>query len=191
MIRAQEQLPVHREQCVDRFADTLVDCLDRLDRRLQNSGMADHIRICKVDDDHVILLRLDRLHQLIRHLIRAHLRLQIVGRDLRRIDKNAVLARIRSLYAAVKEEGDVRVLLRLGDARLRLAVRRQIFAERIGQGNLLECYGLVRDRHIVLGEAYICRLLSAAPALKAGKIIAAERAGDLSRTVRAEIIKDD
>ena len=49
---------------------------------------------------------------------RAHLRLQIVRRDLRRWHHLALFAGERLLVAAVEEVGDVRVLLGLGDAQV-------------------------------------------------------------------------
>ena len=47
---------------------------------------------------------------------RAHLRLQIVGRDFGRRYEFAVFARECALDSSVKEIGDVRVFFRFGDA---------------------------------------------------------------------------
>ena len=93
--------------------------------------MTDHIAVRIVEDDEVILARLDRLDHLVRDLDRTHLRLQVIGRDLRRVHKDAVLALVWFLNAAVEKEGDVCVLLRLGDAQLRIAEILHILAERV------------------------------------------------------------
>ena len=94
----------------------------------------------------------DRRDELVGDLRAAHLRLQVVGGDLRAGHQDAVLARVRVLAAAAEEEGDVRVLLGLGDAQLREAVVGEHFAERVAQ-----VVGRERDRRrqlrVVLGQA--------------------------------------
>src|SRR6185369_644482 len=80
--------------------------------------VADHIAVRVIADDRVVLATPDRLDELVGHLARAHLRFEIVGRDLRRRHEYAVLAGIRLLDAAVEEVGDVRIFLRLGNAQL-------------------------------------------------------------------------
>src|SRR3546814_1905275 len=69
-----------------------------------------------VAHDQVEAARADRLDQLRGQLRAAHLRLQVVGGDLRARDEDALLAVEHVLAAAAEEEGDVRVLLGLGDA---------------------------------------------------------------------------
>ena len=60
----------------------------------------------------------DRRDAAFGQLGRRHFRLQIVGRHLGRCHENPLLARIDALLAAVEEERDVRVLLRLRHAQL-------------------------------------------------------------------------
>src|SRR3546814_14717605 len=58
---------------------------------------------------------------------------QVVGGDLRARDEDALLAVEHVLAAAAEEEGDVRVLLGLGDAHLLQAGLCRQFAERVAQ----------------------------------------------------------
>ncbi len=85
--------------------------------------MTYHIRVGKVDDDHIILFRLDCCNQLLTYFLCTHLRLQIISSNLWRFHKNTILTYIRLLYAAVEEECYVCILLCLGDTCLFLAVR--------------------------------------------------------------------
>ena len=108
--------------CLDGFNCTSyagIDGLNRLDCSRLHTRVAYHIRVCKIDDNDIIFAGLNRLHQLIAHDRCAHLRFQVVGRDLlRRRNQNAVLARVRLFHAAVKEEGNVCVFLSLGNTGL-------------------------------------------------------------------------
>jgi hypothetical protein len=80
--------------------------------------MPDHVGIGVIQHDQVVSVGADRLHRLIRQFRRRHLGLEVVGRNLRRGNHDAVLAAIRLLLAAVEEIGDVRVLLRLRHSQL-------------------------------------------------------------------------
>ena len=82
--------------------------LDRLDRRLEDAGVPDHVRVGVVDHDQRVVARADRRDQVLGHLGRRHLRLQVVGPDLRARRHVARLALLRLLDPAVEEEGDVR-----------------------------------------------------------------------------------
>ena len=103
------------------LAEAGVDRLHRLDRGRQAAGVADHVGIGEVQNDHVVFAGVDRLHRLGGQLRRRHLRLQVVGRDLGRRHHDAVFARVRFLAAAVEEISDVRIFLGLGHAQLRAA----------------------------------------------------------------------
>ena len=155
MIRADEHLAVHGQQRVYRLAHTFIHSLYRLNRRRKDAGVSDHVRIRKVNDNYIILSGGNRLHQLVRNLIRAHLRLKIIRRHLRGVDQNSVLALIRLLNAAVEEEGNMRVLLCLGNSGLCHMVSGQILAERIVKMNLLKSDQLIRNGRIIIREADI------------------------------------
>ena len=66
----------------------------------------------------------------------------------------------------------------------------QILAKGIRNRDLPERNIFVRDRHIILSKAYIYNLLARA-AVKAVKVITAERTGDLSCAIRTEIEEDN
>src|SRR3546814_14510318 len=68
-----------------------------------------HVGIGDVAHDQVEAARADRLDQLRGQLRAVHLRLQVVGGDLRARDEDALLAVEHVLAAAAEEEGDVRV----------------------------------------------------------------------------------
>ncbi len=98
--------------------ETKVDRLDRLDRRLEVAGMADHIGVGVVEDDDLEAAGRDRFEQPVGDFEGGHLGFQIVGRDLGRRDENALLAGERRLPSAVEEKSNMRVFFGLGDAQL-------------------------------------------------------------------------
>ena len=168
-----------------------IHSLNGLDSSLEHAGVADHIAVCKVQDDHIVLAALNALDALGSDFGGAHLGLQVVGGNLGAGDDAAILALVGSLHAAVEEEGDVRVLLGLGNAQLGLAVGRQVLAQNVlqlhrGIGHLAVGHG-----GIVLSHADVVHLLAAAAALEAGKGIVAEDAGHLAGTVGAEVHEDN
>ena len=109
--------------------------------------MADHVAVGEVQDDHVVLAGQDALDALLGDGGLAHLRLEVIGRDLGGRDQRAVLARIFLFHAAVEEERDVRVLLGLGDAQLSHAQVGDILAE-----GVLEALRLERDLYARDGQ---------------------------------------
>ena len=153
--------------------------------------MADHIAVCEVQDDHVVLAALDALDALVSDLGGAHLRLEVVGGHLRAGDDTAVLALVGSLNTAVEEEGDMSVLLGLGDAQLGLAVLGQVLAQDVLQLNRRISDLAVGHGGIILGHADVVDLLAAAAALEAGESVVAEDAGHLTGAVGAEVHEDD
>ena len=103
---------------VDDLADTCVDGFDGLDSGVEEAGVADHVAVGEIEDDHVILAGIDPLDGFGGDQQRAHLRLQVVGRNFRRRNQAAVLAGVFLLGAAIEEERDMRVFFGLGDAQL-------------------------------------------------------------------------
>ncbi len=190
VVCADEHLSVHFLHCVHRSAHAFVHRFDSLDRRRFHAGVSYHIRIGKVDDDHVIGSGLDRLHQLVAYFICAHLRLQVIGGNLGGLNKDPVLAFIGLFYAAVEEEGNMSVFFRLCQTRLLQAVLCKELSECIGDLFLCKSNQLVLDRHIIFREANIGRL-DARTSVKAAEIVITEGSCDLSCAVRTEIVKDD
>ena len=103
------------------FAEAGVGRLHRLDGGGKAPGVADHVGIGEVQNDHVVFAGADRLDRLGGEFGRRHLGLQVVGRDLGRRHHDAVLALVGLLAAAVEEVGDVRIFFRFGHAQLRAA----------------------------------------------------------------------
>ena len=95
--------------------------------------MANHIAVRVVTDDSVILAAFDGRDQFLGQLGGTHFRLQVVSGDLRRVNQNTVFAFERIFYAAVKEEGHVRIFLGFGDAQLGFVVLRHPLAESVNQ----------------------------------------------------------
>ncbi len=58
---------------------------------LEHAGVADHVAVCKVQNDHIVLAGLDGLNHLIRDFVSAHFRLEVIRCNLRGLDKDAVL----------------------------------------------------------------------------------------------------
>ena len=147
-----------------------------------------------VQDHHVVLAGIDGLQNGVGDFIGAHLGLEIERGNFfrgRRGDEDAILALEDALFAAVEEERDVRVLLRLGDAQLRLAAFGKIFAHRHRQR-----FGRIRHGHVGHGRIVLRHAnerdgeiaLLADEALEVG---VDERAGDLAGTVGAEVKEHD
>ena len=168
-----------------------VDCLDRLDCRVEHTGVTDHVAVGEVEDDHVILAALDRFDALFGDLVGAHMGLHVVGGDRRGLDEDAILALILLFNAAVEEEGDVRILLGLGNTQLGQAVVGEILAEGVDEllrleGDLNVGHGRVILRHADVGDGE-----TAVPALKSAEIVIDKGAGDLARSVGTEVVEDD
>lgn len=111
-------VPVHRQNLLHHLAHAAVHRLYCLDCRIEYTGVSDHVAVGKVEDDNVVFSAVQTGKQLVGHLIGAHLRLQIVGGNLRGVDECAVLPFRNGFYTTVKEEGDVRILFGFGNAQL-------------------------------------------------------------------------
>ena len=117
--------------------------------------------------------------------------LQVVGGHGRTLDKDAILAVVLLLNAAVEEEGDMSILLGLGYAKLGLAVLREILAH--GVDELLRLEGDVNIGHggVVLGHADVVNGEAPVPALEAREIVVDKGTCDLTRSVGTEVVEDD
>ena len=187
VVGTDEHHAVHFFDCLYGSSDTFVNRFHRFDRCRFHTGMPDHIRVRKVNDDHVIFAGLDRIYQIIAHFIRTHLRFQVIGRNIfGRIDQNPVLSLVRLFHTAVKEESNMRIFFRLRDPRLLHMMSGKPFSKRIRNGNLMECHLLIRNRRVIIGKADI-RHIQPFSSVKALEIIVAEASRDLSCPVRTEV----
>ena len=178
---------------------------NRLDRGLDLAGVANHIGISKVHDDHIERSFFCRLHNCIGNSGSTHLRLQIVRRHLRGWHHNAVLSREWLLDSSVEKICHVRVLLGLGHPQVPHVQPAhdvgQNVRHRLWRNHDRQAEVLVIPRH-----ADIMQILRHPVArhrgieiLRAGQIAAAlfveptvtrERPRNLPNTVRAEIEAD-
>ena len=119
VVSTDKQNAVHFLDGIHSLAYALIHRLDGLDGSRLHTGVAHHIRVCKVNDDHIIFSGLNGLNQLLTNHRGAHLRLQIISWNLLgRRNQDPVLALIRLLNAAVKEEGNVGIFLGFCDSGL-------------------------------------------------------------------------
>ena len=154
----------------------------------KDAGVTNHIAVCIVDDDNIVVAQ--TFLQSVSHLVSTHLRLQVVGCNLWRVDEAAIFARIYGFYAAIEEEGNVSILLRFSNTQLFETFVGDIFAEGIFQtlwveGNLYVWHGC-----IVLGHTGVAEREEAFCSFKAVECFINQSAGDLSCTVRTEVKED-
>jgi len=170
---------------LEHASEARVDRLDRGDGGGDDPRVSDHIRVREVQDDRAELARVDLAHDPLRDLVRAHFRFEVVRRDLRRRNQDALLAGETRFLAAIEEVGHVRVLLRLRDPQVRDAafaehlpehVDEPVHGEDDGKRELRRVGGHRRDAHVrdaAAGEAVERRLR--------------KRLADLANAVRAEV----
>ena len=173
----------------DHASQAPVDRLDRLDRRRDRSGVTDHVGVREVDDPEAEAAPRPLRAELVGGLRRAHLRLEVVGRNVaRRVGQTALLPLPLRLATAVEEVGDVGVLLGLGDVELPAAGR----ADHLGHRRLRRAR---RERDRVLPSRPVAghrrdvepRVPAALEPVEAGL---AERRDQLAHPVRAEVERD-
>ena len=148
--------------------------------------MANHIRICKVDDDNIIFLGTNSIRQLVAYFVSTHLRFQVISSNLRGFYKDSILTFIWLLNAAIEEEGYMCIFLGLSNTCLSHVMCCQILTEGVGDLFFFECNGFVRDSLIVFREAYVGQIQTFF-SLESGELICAECSCQLSCTVRAEV----
>ena len=188
MVGGDEHHAARRLDRLHQASQAGVDGFDGLGRRGEIAGVADHVGIGEVDHDQVEFARADRLDELVGHFRSAHLGLEVVGLDLGGGDQDALLAVEHALLAAVEEEGDVRVLLGLGDAQLLEAGARH----RLAQPHLDDFRREQRAQQRIEGRRIVdhadCRReLHHARAVEAVEPRIEQRRQDLARPVGAEI----
>ena len=190
VIRADEHLAADLLQGFHCASHTGVNGLHRFDSRFDHAGVSNHIRVRKVDDDHIVLSGQDGFGKTVADFRCAHLRLKIIGGYLRGFDQDTVFSLVRLFDAAVEEESNMGIFLGLGDTGLSHVVSRQILAEGVCQMDLFERYQFVRDGGIIVCKAYI-RQVQTFLSRETGELIVAECAGDLAGTVRTEVEEYD
>ena len=168
-----------------------VEGRDGAGRRVQVARVPHHVGVGEVADDHVVAAVLHVVDERVGEAGRAHLRLQVVGRDLRRRHQDAVLPRVRPFLAAVEEIGDVGVLLGLRQAQVGAAGRRQDLRHVARERRRVEGHGQT-EGGVVLGQRRD-RGGGAARALEGVEpaLVEGQGPGQLPRPVRAEVEEHD
>ena len=189
VVGSDQALAAHLEDGINDLAYAVIGGLDSLDCSLEYAGVTYHIAVCEVEDNNVVLAGQDALYALLGNGRLAHLRLEIIGCNLRGRNEGAILARVLLLNAAVEEERNVCVLLGLGNAELGHTQIGDIFTERVLQALRLEGDLHARNSSIILRHADVVDLRLYA--LKAGELRINECTGDLTRTVGTEVCEDD
>ncbi len=148
--------------------------------------MAHHVTVGVVADDEVVAAAVDSLHQLVGHFGRTHLGLEIVGGNVWRRHHDAFFARKGVFPSTAEKEGDVGVFFGLGNAQLGLALLGQVGAEHVVEVLGRKRAGCVDIRGVLGGsdEAGELRHVASLETVKGG---VGESAGELARTVRAEV----
>src|SRR5437868_1372259 len=149
--------------------------------------MTNHVRVSEIQNDQIIICH--SRANFVSNLQGAHLRLQVVSRDLGRRYNHAVFTWKRALNSAVKEIGDVRIFFRFGNAQLSFTGGADDFPEDIGEVSRRKNVGR-RIGHIVLSKGY--KVNSRPPsAIEAIEILEQKRLRKLTRAVCAKIKEQD
>ena len=150
------------------------------------TGMTNHIRVCKVDDDHIVFVRFDRIYKFVADFRCAHFRLKIIGSNLRRFYKDSVLTFVWLFHTTVEEERNVSIFLCLSDTNLCHIMSCKVFAKCILKKYFVEGNQFVLDCLIIVCKTYICEVKFLC-SLEAFELVIAECSGDLTCTVRTEV----
>ena len=188
MIRGDEQNAAHVLHSLFDLAHALVDGLHSLHCSFHDTGVSHHVAVGEVHDDRVVLAGSDGLGGFRGHLPGAHLGDEVIGGKLLRArNEDTILPRADALNAAVEEEGDMGVFLRLRDAKLGQAVLAEEITEGLGDGLRRKGDGKLRHCLVILRGADIVHREKALRTLETVKIRLVERPGHLPGAVRAEV----
>ena len=167
-----------------------IDGFDGLNGGGENAGVADHVAVGEVDDDHVINFGIHALDHLIADFESAHLGFLVVGADFGAGDDLAVLKREGSLAVVVEEKSHMGKFFGFGRAELfevsvgdNLA-KNTLHLGRLGIGDVDgEAFFIGRHSGVVEVE-----LLTT---VEAGEVVENEGLGDLARTVATVVVEND
>ena len=112
VVRSQDDIVPLLLSLLHDLSKLSIDGADRLAGCLIVAGMPDHITIGEIDHDKIVRFIHRRTYRFA-YLRRGHLRLEVIGLDIRTGDQHPALSLIRGLYTAVEEEGHMGILLRL------------------------------------------------------------------------------
>ena len=92
---------------------------DCLYSRFHHTCMADHITVCEIADNKIVLIAGDSFHYLVGNLFGTHLRNEVIGGKFFRGRHEAAILSFTLLFnTTVEEESDMCILFRLSNAEL-------------------------------------------------------------------------
>ena len=174
---------------LDYLGHALVHGLDGLADGLVDSGVAYHITVGEVEDDHVVYAFIQLGYKSLSHLGSGHLGLEVVGGHLGGVDEDAGLALERLLASAGEEEGHMGVFLGLGDAELPASGLGDYLADGVGHVLLVEEDVQSGELVVVGGQAAVVQGDGLHALLR--HVLLGEHCGDLAGAVVAEVVEDD
>ena len=185
VVCGDQQLAANGLNRFSHLLNAVIQRFNRFNRCFHHPGVTNHVAVRVVTNDGVVFTALNRCNQLLGQFSRAHFRLQIVGRNFRRVDQDAVFAFERLFYAAVEEEGHVRIFFSFGNTQLRFFVLRHPLTKGVGQ----RCWW-VSNRSFD-----VCRVFGQHHKVEVNDFLTGEaveisvnkRTGDFTRTVSTEV----
>ena len=159
--------------------------LHRFDHGVEDTSVPHHVWVGEVETQKVRLPRCQGLDRLVRQLIRRHLGLQIVGGHLGAGRHGPLLPVKRRFSSSTEEERDVRILLRLCHAELRLSFGADHLSEGVGQVGLVVQHMHTLESLVVIGHGDVVQVQWLHAML--GESLLGQRLGDFSAAVGAEI----
>src|SRR5438876_10807463 len=152
VIRGYQRDASRRPNCFLSPSQPCVDVLASFDCLVELTGVSNHVRVGKVDDEYVCLALVNKTQDIVRDLESRHFRLKIVSSNLRRGHQQSLLAAKLLFRAPIEEIGDVGVLLGFGETKVFDAKTR----EHVGENGLVLARGKgdrQRNRDVVNREA--------------------------------------
>ena len=172
---------------LNKTANAGINSLNSLDSCRNNTGMTNHITICIVQDDKVILAGLDSFNNLVSNLNSTHLRLKIIGSNLWRRYQDTILTLIWLLYTAIEEESYMSILLSLCDTQLSHAILGNNLTKGILNGFRRICH-LNIQAFLILSHS--CKGQLCFLAGKTAELFISKGVSQLTSSIRTEVEED-
>ena len=165
---------------------TSINCFDCFDSCCLYTSMTYHIRVCKIDNDHIIFTRFDCIHQLVTNFRCAHLRLKVISCNLRRFNEDSVFSFVWFFYSTVKEESNMCIFFCLSNTNLCHIMSRKIFTKCILKKYFVERNLFVLNCFIIICKADISKIQFLS-SFETFEFIITECSCDLTCTVWTEV----
>ena len=190
MVGNDDSLVVVSLSSLDYVLHAVVNSPYSLSNSVVDTSVTNHITVSKVNYDEVVLSLVDSSNQLILNLEGAHLRLQVVGSNLRRRNQDTILTLVWSLTTTIEEECYVSILLSLSSVQLLLALLAQILTQSVLNVLLREQDVYTLEVCIVWSHAVVLQARDSLHALL-WHILLSQCDGHLLSTVVTEVDEDN